>query len=156
MGSWLGSLSIDDWRRQRERQKAIGLDWQNKQLCTCITPFLYISLPSLQDYDVKIPNFTFSRGREHKTTTSFFFSWTMIQSFRIQLQKNKNKKKSLHLMNWTRWNKPAIKFFWPFCSHHRRCWLSSLIYGVMGHFRLPNLSFLSFRLLMASSHLGWL
>ena len=78
MGSWLGSLSTDDWRRQRERQKTIGLDWQNKQLCTCITFFLYISLPSLHDYDVKIPNFTFSGGREHKTTTSFFFSWTII------------------------------------------------------------------------------
>ena len=155
MGSWLGSLSIDDWRRQRERQKAIGLDWQNKQLCTCITPFLYISLPSLQDYDVKIPNFTFSRGREHKTTTSFFFSWTMIQSFRIQLQKNKPKKNAD--IWWTeRDGISAIKFFWLFRSHHRRCCLSSLIYGVMGHFRLPNLSFLSFRILMASSHLGWL
>ena len=78
MGSWLGSLSTDDWRRQRERQKAIGLDWQNEHLCTCTLFFLYISLPSLHDYDVKIPNFTFSGGREHKTTTSFFFSWTII------------------------------------------------------------------------------
>ena len=28
-----------------------------QQLCTCITLFLYISLPSLHDYDVKVPKF---------------------------------------------------------------------------------------------------
>ena len=31
-----------------------------------------ISLASLHDYDVKIPNFTFCGGREHKTTTFVF------------------------------------------------------------------------------------
>ena len=35
----------------------------------------------------KVPNFTLCRGRENKRTTSFFFSWTSIESFRIQLQK---------------------------------------------------------------------
>ena len=34
--------------------------------------FLYIFLPLLHDYDVKVPNFTFCGGREHRTTTSFF------------------------------------------------------------------------------------
>ena len=34
-----------------------------------------------------MPNFTFCGGRERKTTTFFFFSWTSIQSIRIQLQK---------------------------------------------------------------------
>ena len=38
--------------------------------------FLYISLLSLHDYNVKVPNFfpnfTFCRGREHKTTTICF------------------------------------------------------------------------------------
>ena len=47
--------------------------------------FLYISLPSLYDYDLKMPNFTFCRGREQKTTTFFFFSRTSIQYFRILL-----------------------------------------------------------------------
>ena len=51
--------------------------------------FLHISLPSPHDYEVKMPNFTFCGGRERKTTTFFFFSWTSIQSFRIQLQKKK-------------------------------------------------------------------
>ena len=31
-------------------------------------------------------NFMFCRGWEHKTKTSYFFSWTFIQSFRIQLK----------------------------------------------------------------------
>ena len=42
--------------------------------------FLYISLPSLHDYDEKLPNFTFYGGREHETTTFFSFSRTSIQS----------------------------------------------------------------------------
>ena len=35
--------------------------------------FLHISLPSLLDYDVKLPSFTFNGGRERKTTIFFFF-----------------------------------------------------------------------------------
>ena len=66
-------------RRQRERQKTIGLDWQNA--------FWYISLPSLHDYNLKLPNFKFCGGREQKTVTFSFFSWTSIQRVRIPLQK---------------------------------------------------------------------
>ena len=36
--------------------------------------FLYISLPSLHDYNVKMPNFMFSGGHEHKVTSFFSFS----------------------------------------------------------------------------------
>ena len=32
----------------------------------------HISLPSLHDYDVKMSNFTFCKGRENKRTTTFF------------------------------------------------------------------------------------
>ena len=66
--------------------------------------FLNISLPSLHDYDVKMPNFTFCGGREHKATTFFLFFRASIQSFRIQLQKN-----CQDLTNWMRWIN-AIKF----------------------------------------------
>ena len=38
--------------------KAIGLDWQNNNFARA-SHFMYISLPSLHDYDVKMPNFTF-------------------------------------------------------------------------------------------------
>ena len=34
-----------------------------------------------------MPNYPFCRGLKHKKTTFFFFSWTLIQSFRIQVQK---------------------------------------------------------------------
>ena len=51
-----GSFSIDDG--DRGRQKGI-----KQQLCTCITPYLYISLPSLHDYDVKVPDFMGYGGR---------------------------------------------------------------------------------------------
>ena len=48
-----------------------------------------------------MPNFTFCRGHEHKATTFLFFSWTLIQSFRIQLQKNLPTFDELNI----RWNK---------------------------------------------------
>ena len=60
------SLSKGDGNENDE--KTVGLDWQN----TNFEP----------------PNFTFCGGREHKTITLFFFFWTLIQSYRIQLQKN--------------------------------------------------------------------
>ena len=76
-----------------------------------------------------MPNFTFCGKREDKTTTLFFFPWTSIQSFRIQLQKN-----SQHLTNWTRWNKrdkvwssATSLLKWPFRSRRRRCCWSSLM-----------------------------
>ena len=43
--------------------------------------FLYISLPSLHDYDVKMPNFTFCGGHEHKATTLFFYSYISLLEF---------------------------------------------------------------------------
>ena len=39
------------------------------ELYMCITHFC---TPSLHDYDVKMPNFTFCGGRKHKTTFFFF------------------------------------------------------------------------------------
>ena len=56
----LGSLSNDDGDGNKNGKKAIGFRIGKQQLCTCITLFLYISLQSLHDYDVKMPIFTFS------------------------------------------------------------------------------------------------
>ena len=36
--------------------------------------FLFISFPFLHDYDVKMPNFAFYRGRK-QATTKFYFSF---------------------------------------------------------------------------------
>ena len=67
---------------------------------------------------MKMPN---SWGREPEATTFLFFSWTLIQSFRLQLQKN-----CQHLTNLTRWNKhnkvwgsSNSLFKWRFRNRHR-------------------------------------
>ena len=110
-----GSLSNDDGDVNKNGKKAIGRR----------------HLPSLYDYDVKMPNFTFCRGHEHKTTTFFFFSWTSIPSFRIQLQK-----KCQHLTNWTSWKKrdkvwsrATSLFQCRFRSRRSRCCLSFHLLG---------------------------
>ena len=72
-------------RRQRERQRSNRFRQAKQQLCTCITLFMYISLPSLHDYNVKLPNLTFCRGRGTEDNDFFFFFWTLMQSFRFQL-----------------------------------------------------------------------
>ena len=74
-------------RQQRERQKITDKFRSAKQTTLHVHHlFLNIFLPSLHDYNVKLPNFTFCRGREQKTTTFFFSSGTLIESFKIQLQ----------------------------------------------------------------------
>ena len=77
-----------DGNENENGKKAIGLDKQNNYFARVSGFSRYISLSSLHDYNVKLPNFTFCRGREQKATSFFFFSWTLMQSFRIQLQKS--------------------------------------------------------------------
>ena len=121
----IGRLSNDDGDGKEDGKNAIGLDWQNNNFARA-SRFLYISLPSLHDYNVKVPNFTFCRGREQTTTTFFFFS--ELQSFRIQLQKI-----CRYLINWTSWNKrdkfwssANSLFEWRFRNRRCRCCLRSI------------------------------
>ena len=60
-----GRLSNDDGGGEEKDKKAIALDWQNKTLHVHHA-FLHISLPSLHDYDVKLPSFSFNEGRERQ------------------------------------------------------------------------------------------
>ena len=69
----LESLSNEDAGGSENGKKAVLFRLAKQQLCTCITLFLYIFLPSLLDYNVKVPKFTFWRGWEHKTITFFSF-----------------------------------------------------------------------------------
>ena len=69
----LGSLSNDDGHGNENGKKAIGKISKTTTLHVH-QAFLYIFLPSLHDYDVKMFTLRFCRGREHKTTTSSFFS----------------------------------------------------------------------------------
>ena len=58
---------LKQWRRrrQRERQKSNRFRLAKQQHLHVHHAFLCISFPSLHDYNVKMPNFTFWRGREN-------------------------------------------------------------------------------------------
>ena len=109
----MGSLSKDHGDGNENSKKAKGLDWQNNN-----TPFLYIFLPLVHDYDVKMPNFTFFGECEHKRTTFFFFSWNSRQN----------------LTNRTRWNKRDI--VWTCVSSLFKSKLPIISIGSIGSSRL--------------------
>ena len=125
-----GSLSNQDGEGNENGKNAIGLISKTTTLHVqhvC----LYIYLPSLHDYNVKVTNFTFCRGREHKTTAFFFFSWTFDA-----VHWNSTPKKFANIWRKKRDKITAIKietaranwlFKWRFRSRRRRCGLSSLI-----------------------------
>ena len=73
----VGRLSNYDGYNNENGKKAIGLDWQNNNFARASHLFVHFFAftPRLRR---KMPNFTFFAGREHKTTTYFFFSWTSI------------------------------------------------------------------------------
>ena len=59
-----------NYGRQRKRQKAVGLYWQNNNFARASRSFVQFFF--FVRYDVKMPNFTFCGEREPKTTTLFF------------------------------------------------------------------------------------
>lgn len=61
-----------------------------------------IMLFTLHNYDLKVPNFTFVEGM-NQDKTLFSFSWTLIQCYRIQVQKNLPT--FVELMSWYKLNK---------------------------------------------------
>ena len=67
----LGSSSNDGGVGNEDVKKAIGLLRKTTTLHVHHY-FLYISLPSLHDYDVKMPNCKFYGGRKQATTNLFF------------------------------------------------------------------------------------
>ena len=69
----IGSFSNDDGDGNENVEKAIGLLSKATSLHVPHA-FLYISLPLLHDYDVKMPSFTFYGGRK-QATTNFSFSF---------------------------------------------------------------------------------
>ena len=120
--------------------------------------FLYISLPSLHDYNVKVPNFTFCRGHENKTTINFSLLPNLNTVFYTR-------KICQHLTNWTSWNKrdkiwssAKSLFKWRFRSRRLRCYWSSLMikkyllcvftWRHRNHICVPNLSCGSWTLLL--------
>ena len=93
-----------------------------QQLCTCVTLFCTFLCRRCTTTTWKRPNFTFRRGRQHKTTTYFSFPelWYSLLEFN-------SRKNCQHLTNWTSWNKrdkvwssANSHFTWRFRSR-RRC-----------------------------------
>ena len=67
----IGGFGNDDGDGNQDVKKAIGL--LRKTIALHVHhAFLYISLPSLHDYDVKMPNFKVYGGRKQATTNLFF------------------------------------------------------------------------------------
>ena len=66
-----GSFSNEDGDGNQDVKKAIGLLRKTTTLHVHHA-FLYISLSSLHEYDVKIPNCKFYGGRKQATTNLFF------------------------------------------------------------------------------------
>ena len=74
-------------RRQRERQKSnIGLNTQNNNSARASR--FFVSLPSLRDYDEKMPKFTFYGGREQATAKFSVSFRTWIWFLGIRLKKS--------------------------------------------------------------------
>ena len=67
----LGSFSNDDGEGKEDVKKAIGLLRRTTTLHVHHA-FLYISLPSLRYYDVKMLSCKFYGGRKQETTNLFF------------------------------------------------------------------------------------
>ena len=67
----IGSFSNDDGDGKEGVKKAIGLLLKTTTLHVHHA-LLYISLLSLRDYDVKMPNCKFHGGRKQATTNLFF------------------------------------------------------------------------------------
>ena len=67
----LGSISNDDGDGNENGKKSTELDKQNNNFARAFHAFLYTSLPTLHDYDVKMPNFLFCGELKHKAMTFF-------------------------------------------------------------------------------------
>ena len=61
-------------RRQQERPKQQQIQQAKQQLSTCTSLFCTFLCRFLHDYDVKLPNFTFSGGRKQATTKCYSLS----------------------------------------------------------------------------------
>ena len=97
-------------------QKARGLDKKNKYSARA-SRFMYLSLPSLHDNEVKLPNFTlFTFGQDVNTIQRPYFSFSELWYSPLEFN---SRNIPQHLMNWTRWNtRNKVWTFWS-CANTR-------------------------------------
>ena len=126
----IGSLSNDDGDVNENGKKSIGSDWQNWQLCTCITLFctFFCRHCTTTTWKCLISRFVeVVNTRQRSTFLSFQFPdlWYILL---FQLQKNNDG------INAIKFEAARFYFFeWRFRSHRRRCCLSSVISTVRTH-----------------------
>ena len=112
-------------RRQRERQKSDRFRLVKQHLVH--HAFLVHFLPSLHDYNVKVPNFTFCRGREKKDN-NFLFRFLNFDTYSpLKFNSKKGLPKFDEVKGDKVWSSTNSLFKWRFCSRRRRCCLSSLL-----------------------------
>ena len=95
----LGSFSNEDGDGNEDVKKAIGLLRKTTTLHV-YHAFLYISLPSLHDYDVKMPNCKFTEDVNKRRRISFSLS-----KVECGPQGNNSTEIRLHLPFSANWNK---------------------------------------------------
>ena len=127
----LRSFSNDDGDGNENVKKATGLLSKTTNLHVHLA-FLYISLPPLQEYDVKMSNFTFYGGRKQATTN---FSLSLSRNFGA-VPKKSTPGKFAHFWHFKRtginaekFEKTRIHFLkWRFrCRRRHRCCRFDLI-----------------------------
>ena len=100
------SFSNKEGEGNEDVKRGMGLDISNSIFADAARFFFLFSSDILfavsarAPYFVKVPNFTFFGGREQTKTIFFSFTWTSIQSFKIEIQKNLPKR-----IEGSRWNK---------------------------------------------------
>ena len=99
----IGSFSNDDGDGDEDVKKAIGLLRKTTTLHVHHA-FLYISLPSLHDYDVKMPNCKFYGGRK-QATTNLFFSLSKLECGPQEINSREIHLDLTFLANWNKRDK---------------------------------------------------
>ena len=128
----IGSLSRDEKDVNENGIKAIGLDWQNNDSART-SPFNYCTFLcrhcKTMTWKCLISRFVEKVGTT-ETTTLFFFSWTSVQSFRIQ-----RKKSCQHLRNCTRWNKlDKVVVYKRLAGPQARCHCNNIFLIILFHY----------------------
>ena len=97
----IGSLSNDDGDGKDNGKKGDRFGLAKQQLYTCSTLFCtLIYFKSLDEYDVKLPQFMLCVGRENKTTTFFSFPEIRCSPLELsQLQKKLPTFDNINLLN---------------------------------------------------------
>ena len=87
-------------RRQRKRQKSNRFREAKQQLCTFITLFCTFLCRRCTTTTWNGPSSRFVEDGNKRPQLSFFFFWTLIQFFRIQLQKTLRGREGNGLSIW--------------------------------------------------------